>query len=139
MNPALLIWPMILVALVTLALLPMLFTKRVGAVRSGKAKVSDFKVSMSDPEESILYANAFRNQTETPTLFYAVCLAAYVTNNSDLIMIALAWVYAIIKLIHVYIHVTGNSLGIRVRFFAASVATLFAMWVLLAINLLGQV
>jgi hypothetical protein len=72
-------------------------------------------------------------------LFYAVCLAAFVTDNTNIGMILLAFAYAIIKIIHITIHVTTNRLRHRRPIFALSYAVLGVMWLVLAVRLTGLI
>ena len=139
MNSELIIWPMVLLALSTLFLYVPMSRARVSAVREGKAKASDFRLNTSEPEESAKLNNAIRNQYETPVLFYAVCLAAYVTENAGAAMIALAWLYLVLKLCHILVHITSNKLRLRRPLFMCAYFVLLAMWLGLAGHLLAIV
>ena len=137
MNPELILWPIVIMALVTLFVYIPMSRSRVAAVKSGKAKARDFKLIQNEPEESLQFSNVLRNQYETPILFYAVCLAAYVSENTGSFLIVLAWVYAISKTIHVYVHATSNNLRIRRPMFMVAYGVLIVMWVVFALSLLG--
>ncbi len=136
MTPELIIWPMVLLALVTLYLYVPMSRARRAAVASGKVKPSEFKLNKSEPEESRIFINAISNQYETPILFYAVCLSAYVTGNAGPVMIVLAWLYLIAKCIHVFVHVTTNRLRLRRPIFMVAYFLLAIMWLVLAGHLL---
>jgi len=128
---------MIVVALATLWLYIPMSNARVASVRKGKTKSSVYRLNVGEPEESLRFSNAIRNQFESPILFYAVCLAAYVTQNANIILIGLAFAYAVTKLVHIYIHTTSNRLRYRRPVFAVSLFILIAMWVFLAITMTG--
>lgn len=132
MSPELIIWPMIIVALATLLLYFPMSSARVASVKSGKTKASVYRHNVGEPEESLRFSNAIRNQYETPILFYAVCIATYVTNNATMVMIGLAFAYAVFKLAHIFIHVTTNRLRHRRPVFALSMVVLIVMWIGLA-------
>ncbi len=137
MTQELIIWPMVIVALATLALYFPMSSARVASVKSGKTKASVYRHNIGEPEESLRFSNAIRNQFETPTLFYAVCLAAYATRNATMTMTILAFVYAAVKLAHVLSHITTNRLRYRRPIFALSFIILIALWLLLSLNLAG--
>ncbi len=46
------------------------------SVVEGKVKASVYKYLREEPEESLKFSNAIRNQNESGILFYAACLAA---------------------------------------------------------------
>jgi hypothetical protein len=137
MSAELIIWPMIIVALATLWIYLPMGKARVATVKSGKTKASVYKLNVDEPEESLRFTNALRNQYETPTLFYAVCLAAYVTGNANMVMITLAFAYAILKTVHIIIHIMTNNIRYRRPVFALSWLVLIAMWLALAVKLAG--
>ncbi|MGI9350555.1 MAG: MAPEG family protein [Rhizobiaceae bacterium] len=132
MNPEFILWPVVLLALFTLILYLPLSNARVAAVKSGKTKASTFKHNQGEPEESLKFNNAIRNQYETPVLFYAACLTAYVSGNATTIMIILAWVYLIVKVTHTMSHVTTNKLRRRRPIFMVSCCILILIWLVLA-------
>jgi len=137
MSPELIIWPMIIVALATWWIYIPMGKARVAGVMSGKTKVSVYRLNIDEPEESLRFSNALRNQYETPTLFYAVCLAAFVTDNANMLMIVLAFAYALVKILHVSIQITTNRIRYRRKVFGLSWVILGLMWVGLAAGLSG--
>ena len=137
MSPELIIWPMILLALATILIYVPMVKARFRSVKEGKTKAHVYKNNQGEPEESLRFSNAIRNQYESPTLFYAVCLAAYVTNNVSGVMIGLAYAFAVAKLLHVFVHITSNRLRHRFKIFGLSLAILFVMWLVLAYNLVS--
>lgn len=137
MNTTLMIWPMVLMALTTLAIYFPMSAGRIKALKSGSATGADFKAGITEPEESRIFINAIRNQYETPVLFYAACLAAVATQADHLLMVALAWIYALVKFVHVFIHIANQNIRLRRRVFMVAYFVLIAMWLVLAASLLG--
>ena len=135
MSAELIIWPMIIMALTTLWIYIPMGNARKATIKSGGVKASVYFRNIGEPEESLRFSTAIRNQFETPVLFYAVCLAAFVTDNANIVMILLAFIYAIIKVVHVYIHTTTGKLRHRFRVFVFSWSVLGLMWIVLAISL----
>jgi hypothetical protein len=137
MSSELIIWPMIMVALATLWIYLPMSKARVQSVKSGKTEASAYRLNIGEPEESLRFSNALRNQFETPVLFYAVCLAAFVTETANSVMIFLAFAYALIKVLHISIHITTNRLRHRRPIFMLSYLILSFMWLVLAVRLTG--
>jgi len=136
MNPELIIWPMVVLALCTLYLYVPMSQARRAALAKGKVKASEFRLNTNEPDESLVYINALNNQYETPVLFYAVCVAAYATGNAGTTMIILAWLYLILKIMHIFIHVTSNRIRYRRPIFMCAYLVLAGMWLVFAGHLL---
>jgi len=139
MNNAAIFWPVIIQALVTLFLYIPMSSRRVASVKSGEAKASDYRLVEKEPADVRQMTRAIANQYETPILFYAVCVSAYVTQNAGTVMLALAWAYVIIKCCHVFVQTTSNRLRFRRPIFMVSFIVLIAMWVTFALQLGGLV
>jgi hypothetical protein len=135
MAAELILWPMVFLAIASLWLYIPMSKARVETVKSGKVKAGVYKLNEGEPEESRLYNNAIANQFESPVLFYAVCLAIYVTGLAGWPMIILAWAYGFAKLVHIWFHVSANNLRHRRPAFIVSYALLIALWVAFAIQL----
>ena len=137
MNNAAIFWPVIIQAMVTLYLYIPMSARRIASVKSGTAKASDYRLIEKEPEDVRQMTRAIANQYETPILFYAVCISAYVTQNAGMVMLVLAWVYVVIKCAHVYVQTTSNRLRIRRPIFMLSFLTLMIMWAIFALQLGG--
>ncbi len=137
MNNAAIVWPMVPLALITLWLYIPMSGARVRSVKQGGTKGSVYKLNVGEPEESLQFSNAIRNQYETPVLFYAVCLAAAAVDAVSMVMVVLAWAYAIIKIVHVAIHVITNNLRHRRPVFTIAYVIVAAMWLMLVVHMTG--
>jgi hypothetical protein len=93
------------------------------------------RLNTEEPAESLQFSNAIRNQNETGVLFYAGVLAAYVSQNATVPLVALAWLFLVLKLAHVSVHVTSNRLRFRLPLFQAALVTLALFWLALAAHL----
>ncbi len=131
MSAYLLVYPMFAMFVLTATVLVILFRSRVGAVRAGKLTTRYFRIYQgeTEPEETAKPARHFSNLFEAPTLFYAGCLAAIVTNDSGVTLLVLAWLYVVARAVHSYIHLGKNRLGGRVNAYFASWLTLMLLWV----------
>ena len=65
-----------------------------------------------------------KNLFEIPTLFYALILYLYVTNQVDYIYTNVAWMFVIARYIHSIIHCTVNNV---LRFYVYAFST-FCVW-----------
>ena len=136
MNASSIFWPVIVQALLTLSLFVPMFRSRVAAVKAGEVTTGNFRLRETEPERSAKYVNAITNQYETPVLYYAVCIIAYVTATVGPVMLVLAWLWCLAKVAHILIFVTSNRLRHRMPAFGVSAFVLLLMWLTLAVSLL---
>src|SRR5262249_54274565 len=111
MDPGRIFFPMIALAGLTFSVLLMIPIARLRAVRTGVLQADDFKYGESSgvpPHVSIPNRN-YMSLLELPILFYAVCLALYVTHRVDDAAVLLAWLYVAFRLGHSAIHLTYNK------------------------------
>lgn len=136
-----LIYPMAAMVLLTMFVLVTMFRARVGAVRAGKIDVSFYRLfqGATEPETTQKVSRNFSNLFEAPTLFYVVCLAAMVTGITGAVMVALAWAYVALRIVHTAIHLGPNRLRWRMRAYFASWIALAAMWVTLVAGITSRV
>jgi hypothetical protein len=136
MHAYVLVFPMFAMVLLTAVVLARLFRSRVRAVREGQLPASYFRIyqGATEPENTAKPARHFTNLFEAPTLFYVACLAAMVTGATGTAMQLLAWLYVAARLIHSYVHLGANRLGLRIRAYFGSWLILMGMWVYLAVH-----
>ena len=110
---------------------------RVAAVRRGDVHPRDIALRQPNwPKQETQIANAYHNQLELPVLFYVLTVLAIITRHADLLFVALAWLFVVLRLVHAYIHLTSNHVGRRFAVFAASALVLLVMWVIFAVRIL---
>jgi hypothetical protein len=136
-NQTAIFWPMIAHAALVFAIYVLLGLRRRQAVAGGNAKVSQFRENRDEPSESLFVRNALENQFELPVLFYAVCLALQASGAVDALTLSLAWLFVVSRYVHSFIHVTSNRIRHRQPAFVVGFLAVIALWVLLAVNLLG--
>jgi hypothetical protein len=71
------------------------------------------------------------NLLEVPVLFYLACLVAVVTQHITPALIALAWAYVALRVLHSLIYLSYNHVVHRLTVFAVSNGVAALMWVLL--------
>ena len=129
--------PLFVLVALTFVLLFWTGNVRVAAVRRGDIHPRD--VALREPnwgKRETQIANAYQNQLELPVLFYVLTILAIVTRHADLVFVLLAWVFVVLRLIHVYVHVTSNSLSRRFAAFAASAIVLTIMWAIFMVRIM---
>lgn len=85
--------------------------------------------------ESVQYpAYNLRNLSELPILFYALCLALFVTNAVDMTYVELAWAFVGLRTLHSLVHCTVNIVKIRFTFYLLASFALWAMVVRFALS-----
>lgn len=134
-GPYALVYPMFAMVLLTAFVLVRLFRSRVGAVRAGQLAASYFRLYQGavEPETTVKNSRHFSNLFEAPTLFYAVCITAMVTQQASVSMVVLAWAYVAARIAHAAIHLGPNRLRHRIRAYFISWLVLGAMWVNLVV------
>jgi len=112
--------------------------QRFKGVLTRKLAVNDFKFgeSANVPGAVSIPNRNFINLLEMPVLFYVVCLTAYVAQGTDSQVLALAWSYVSLRVIHSLIHLTYNKIVHRFAFYAASNIVLALIWVRLLLQLI---
>jgi hypothetical protein len=129
--------PLLVQVALTLALLFWTARLRVGAVRSGDVRPRDVALrEPAWPKQATQIANAYQNQLELPLLFYLLTVLALMTRHADLLFVVMAWLFVLLRIVHVYIHVTHNHLGRRFAVFASGVVVLTLMWLIFAVHVL---
>jgi hypothetical protein len=109
---------------------------RVTLVRGGEVQPRDVDLRQPNwPPHVLQIHNAAHNQIETPLLFYVVTILAILSRQADMAFAILAWVYAIFRLLHAYVHVTSNRISVRGPLFGVSLLVLFVMWVVFAVRI----
>jgi len=139
MHQTAIFWPMLAHVLLVYIVYLVMFRRRYHAVKSGEAKVGQYKVRSTEPASSVTVANNLINQFELPVLFHVLCLALFVTNGVNYLTLALMWLFIATRYVHAFVHLTSNNLRHRRRMFFLGAVILLVAWVWFALHLLGAV
>ena len=139
MNQAAIFWPMLVQVLLVYIVYTVLSIRRRHAVRSGEARINQFKTRSTEPESSVTAANNIINQFELPVLFYAACLSLYVTSGTSYVALVLAWLFVASRYAHAWFHLTANRVKYRSRAFILGALLLALIWIWFALHLAGAV
>jgi hypothetical protein len=100
------------------------------AVRHGEIDPKFFRLYRDGDEPANLrvHARHLTNLFEAPVLFYVIIIIAFVTRQTGVLPLVLAWAYVILRYIHSYVHLTSNRVMTRFRVFAVSWLVLVVLW-----------
>jgi hypothetical protein len=135
MNQTVILWPVIAQVVLVYAVYIVLGIRRAEAVKSGAAKVGQFKTRTTEPDVSATAANNVLNQFELPVLFYVGCLALLLTSGVSYLTLTLAWLFVLTRYCHAWVHLTSNYLRHRSMLFFAGAALVALLWLCLALKL----
>ena len=127
------IWPMIAHVALVFCLYLLLSSRRMGAVKDGRARPEQFRENREEPAESLVVKNAIANQFELPVLFYAVSILLYLVDADNPVTVAGGWLFVALRYAHAYVHVTSNRLRYRRPLFIAGLLVVMLLWVWLGV------
>ncbi len=138
MSEYAIIYPMFVMIALTAFVYARLGIMRVNAVKSGEIDGRFFKSyrGYDEPEQLRVWSRHAINLTELPVLFYVVVILIFVTGQSSMMLVALAWLYVIARLMHSMIHLRSNKVLNRFKIYVAGFTTLMLLWAILLIQLL---
>jgi len=139
MQPTAILFPVLVQVALTVGLLIVLNRTRSASMREHGQKLTDADVELGRNTWSPAAQKASRsyaNQFELPVLFYAAAAFSMLAAAVDILMVLLAWVFAISRLAHAAIHVGPNVIAWRASAFIVGLVAVVAMWVKLGIHIL---
>lgn len=132
--------PVFVQVLLIFLLLGLMGRERLGSLASGEVKADDVLLSDTNyTPRARQFSNCFRNQFELPMLFFVLIAFIVITRVGDILLLALAWTFVLLRYAHAYIHTTSNDLNWRFRAYSAGVIVLIVMWVIFATKILTAV
>jgi hypothetical protein len=121
----------------TFALMFWMARTRIGSLKRGETKMRDIALGQTAwPAGPQQVSNCYASQFELPLLFYVLVIFAWLTKQTDLIFLVMAWIFVVSRLVHAYIHTTSNHVPTRFNAFAVGAIVLLLMWILFAIRIL---
>jgi len=129
MSATTILYPVLVQVILTFILLYATGRTRVTSIRKGETRVKDIALGQNAwPSRPTQFANAYNNQFQLPVLFYTVVILSLMNGPVDRILVALAWGFVVMRLIHAWIYVTSNNVSQRFNAFVAGLVFLAAMW-----------
>jgi hypothetical protein len=117
----------------TLAILLLLYARRMPALRQAGIDLSQVRGSKPGQLDTLLAAKAqwpahnYMHLVEQPTLFYAMCFALALMEAGSGVALALAWLYVALRVAHSMVQVTSNRIIARFGLFGLASLTLVAL------------
>jgi hypothetical protein len=104
---------------------------RFTAVREGEIDPKFFRLyrDADEPDHLRVHARHLANLFEAPVLFYVIVIIAFLTRQTGILPLVLAWAYVVFRYTHSYVHLTSNRVMTRFRLFALSWLVLALLWV----------
>ena len=131
--------PVVVMVLLTFTVLFTLGFRRFKAAKNREVDARYYKLYQdgSEPEDCRKFARNFQNLFEVPLLFYIAIILTLVLKLECMTMVYVAWAYAILRVLHSYIHCSTNKVIWRFRIFVISSLVLLAYWIILLIKIVG--
>jgi hypothetical protein len=136
MNSNTLLIPVVIQIGLTVAIYFRLVLAKAAAVKAGQ--VNEARRALYDdawPESVLHLNNNIRNQFELPVLFYVLVFALIQINAVGTIALLAAWVFALSRLAHAYVHTGVNIVKIRRNIFLVGAVSVLVMLLNLAVAL----
>jgi hypothetical protein len=114
MNRNLIFAPVLVQVLLTLTVYVVLVFAKVRAMKAGVVDMA--RRALYDdawPEGVIKVNNNIRNQFELPVLFYVVSIALWALDAVGIVVLAAAWLFAVSRMVHAYVHIVPNYVPVR--------------------------
>ncbi|RDZ28306.1 MAPEG family protein [Lysobacter silvisoli] len=138
MDPKTLFLPAAAMAALSLLVWLRLYWVRIGQMR--RDRIHPQAVATSAQAAARLTqstaADNFRNLFELPVLFYLALTMAALTQLGDRTVLALAWAFVVLRVLHSLIHCGYNKVMHRFLAYVAGALVLWALWGYLAWGLL---
>lgn len=133
MNSNHIIWPVLAQIFLTLIMFMILGVRKAKAVKSGEVNRQQAALNNQVwPQDVVKVSNNIANQFEAPVLFYVLCLVLYSINGVGIVAIVLAWLFALSRFAHAYVHIGSNYVPMRLRLFLVGCFVLIAMLIQVA-------
>ena len=128
--------PLFIEVLLTFGVMFGMMHFRTSSIRRGETRLE--RIALREPNwpvRATQFAYAFANQFELPVLFYVLTILAIITHHADLLYVLLAWVFVVLRVFQVGVHVTNNNVRVRGAFYGAGALVLFIMWVIYIVRI----
>ena len=132
--------PFFLMMLLTLVVWFYMYSRRIPFIQKSKInpnKLTPAELARISPPAVSNPSDNLKNLLELPTIFYALALYLYITNNVDAIFLVAAWIFAAFRILHSAVHCTINIVILRFWLYAISTLALWFMVIRAAMTALS--
>lgn len=95
-------------------------------------------IQMTAKLADVQAADNYKNLSEAPTLFYALCATAMATGYVPDWLVVCAWIFVALRYLHSFIHCTYNKVMHRFPVFLTGLTLLTGSWIAFAIAYLNH-
>lgn len=116
--------------LLTIVVWVYMYVKRIPFIEKSNIppeQLTPYVLLKSSPPDVSNPSDNFKNLCELPTLFYALCIYLYVTDNVDLAALIAAWLFVGFRVLHSLVHCTVNIPILRFSLYSISTVSLWFM------------
>jgi hypothetical protein len=129
--------PLFVLVLMTLVLGFWIPIASVPLLRRGEVRPQDIDLRQPNwPRPVQQINNSYTSQFEQPVLFYVLTILAIITKHADLLFVVMAWIFVLVRLAHVYVHVTSNNIDRRGPIFGVAALVLAIMWLIFMVRIM---
>lgn len=131
--------PMLLIVALTFVGFVKMAVGRGAAIKAGQDP-SYYRAHLGapEPEATVAAVRHWGNLFELPTLFYAVCLTAFVLNAVSVWTLAFAWGFVVARLLQSAVHMTYNNPSHRGGGFILGALFMAALWINVGLSICGR-
>ena len=126
MNQTAIFGPVFAMLLLTIIVWLYMFMKRIPWIQSADLTPEQMRpgeFEKNQPEDVLNPSSNFKNLFEIPILFYVLVFFLFVTEQVDMIHVAAAWLFALTRYAHSFVHCTFNHVMTRFMLYLAGVIT----------------
>lgn len=138
MNNTVFFWPAFTLVLLTFSVMLRMLTNRIAQMKANKIHPQAISTSgeVAAKMKDSRAADNFRNLFETPVLFYAAMFFAQISQPENKILLAMAWLYVALRIVHSIIQCSYNKVMHRFYVFFTSVWLMLGIWIVMALGIL---
>lgn len=130
--------PVLLQVLVTFYAYILLAAEKSKALKAGLVNEARRSLHVDAwPDCVVKINNNVRNQFELPVLFYVLVFLLWALDSVGLFVQVIAWLFALSRVVHVYIHTGSNYVPVRRRVFIFGVVTIAILVVIAIVRILS--
>ena len=140
MNQARIFLPFVGTMLLTLVVWVYMYARRIPFILRSKLtprQLTPMELARLSPPQVANPSDNLKNLFELPTIFYAVVLYLYATQQVDGAYLGAAWIFFAFRVLHSTVHCTFNVITLRFWLYAVSALALWYMVLRIAVALLA--
>lgn len=137
MIKTLILYPTIMMMLLTLFLYVKNYLDNRKAIKDKSLKFSYFKIYKGDvPDYVAISRQTLKNQFELPIFFYFLISVILIFDKVSQLDIILAWVFVILRYVHCYVRLSSNKVMYRGLVFVFGMIVLIVWWIIFVCKIL---